>query len=299
MAQWYRGELAAPDRIRNGHGMNPKAPPGPSQDAEERFLEEMNGELAGWSDPVPRLKQALAQDELQLFSQPILLLRPPGGFPMAEVLVRLREEEALMLPPGDFLPVFEHYRMMVEFDRWVLRSALRWIARSPAAAIRRYSINVSSQSLEEGKFHRFVGAALQSTRVAPQALTFEIDESDTLARLDAAARFSLAVKKMGCRVMIDGFGRRSVSFAALKKLRADFVKVDGAIVRALLRSEVARQKLKAVVRVGEALGVEVVGECVEERDVLARLRDMRVGFAQGFGIARPAPIDRPPAPPQL
>jgi len=277
--------------------MKPKAPQAPAQDAEDRFLEEMNRELAGWSDPVPRLRQALEQDELQLFCQPILLLRPPGGFPMAEVLVRLREEEALMLPPGDFLPVFEHYRMMAEFDRWVLRNVLRWIARSPTAALRRFSINVSSQTLEEGKFHRAVAAELQSTRVAPQALTFEIDESDTLARPDAAARFSLAVKKSGCRVMVDGFGRRSVSFAVLKKLRADFVKVDGAIVRALLRSEVARQKLKAIVRVGEALGLEVVAECVEERDILARLRDMRVGFAQGFGIARPGPIDQAPTSP--
>jgi EAL domain-containing protein (putative c-di-GMP-specific phosphodiesterase class I) len=82
---------------------------------------------------------------------------------------------------------------------------------------------------------------------------------------------------------------------ALKKMRADFVKVDGAIVRALLRSEVARQKLKAVVRVGETIGIDVVAECVEEATILAKLRELGVGFAQGFGIARPAPIDRPPA----
>jgi EAL domain-containing protein (putative c-di-GMP-specific phosphodiesterase class I) len=277
--------------------MNPKDPKAASEEAEDRFLEQMNGELAGWSDPVPRLRQALEQDELQLYCQPILLLRPPGGFPMAEVLVRLREEEALMLPPGDFLPVFEHYKMMVEFDQWVLRSVLRWLAKSTAGGIRRFSINVSAQTLEEGEFPKFVGAELLAARVPPQALTFEIDESDTLSRLDAAARFAQAVKKTGCRVMIDGFGRRSVSFIALKRMRADFVKVDGAIVRALLRSEVARQKLKAVVRVGETIGIEVVAECVEEADILARIRELRVGFAQGFGIARPAPIDRLPAAP--
>lgn len=277
--------------------MNPKDPKAASEEAEDRFLEQMNRELAGWSDPVPRLRQALEQDELQLYCQPILLLRPPGGFPMAEVLVRLREEEELMLPPGDFLPVFEHYKMMVELDRWVLRSVLRWLAKSPAGGIRRLSINVSAQTLEEGKFPRFIAAELLAARVPPQALTFEVDESDTLTRLDAAARFALAVKKSGCRVTIDGFGRRSVSFMALKKMRADFVKVDGAIVRALLRSEVARQKLKAVVRVGETIGVEVVAECVEQADILAKLRELRVGFAQGFGIARPAPIDRAPSPP--
>jgi EAL domain-containing protein (putative c-di-GMP-specific phosphodiesterase class I) len=191
--------------------------------------------------------------------------------------------------------VFEHYQMMAEFDRWVVRSVLRWIAGAPQGAMRRFSINVSAQTLEEGKLPKFLAAELLATRVAPQALTFEIDESDTLARLDAAARFALAVKKTGCRVTIDGFGRRSVSFMALKKMRADFVKVDGAIVRALLRSEVARQKLKAVVRVGETIGIDVVAECVEEATILAKLRELGVGFAQGFGIARPAPIDRPPA----
>jgi len=277
--------------------MSPKEPNAGSGEDEDRFLEQMNRELTGWSDPVPRLRQALEQDELQLYCQPILLLRPPGGFPMAEVLVRLREEEALMLPPGDFLPVFEHYRMMAEFDRWVLRSVLRWLAGAPAAAIRRLSINVSAQTLEEGTFPKFLAAELLVARVPPQTLTFEIDESDTLARLEAAARFASAVKKSGCRVMIDGFARRSVSFTALKKMQADFVKVDGAIVRALLRSEVARQKLKAVVRVGETIGIEVVAECVEEAEILAKLRELRVGFAQGFGIARPAPIDRQPAAP--
>ena len=85
----------------------------------------MNRELSGWSDPVSRLQQSLDKDELQLYCQPILSLRPPGGFVMAEVLVRLREEEALLLPPGDFLPVFEHYKMMGQLDRWVVRHVLR------------------------------------------------------------------------------------------------------------------------------------------------------------------------------
>jgi EAL domain-containing protein (putative c-di-GMP-specific phosphodiesterase class I) len=130
-------------------------------------------------------------------------------------------------------------------------------------------------------------------RVPPQSLGFEVDENDTLARLEAAAGFSRAVKRSGCKVLIDGFGQRSVSFVSLKTLRPDFVKVDGSIVRNLLRSEVAPQKMKAVVRVGETIGVEVIAECVEEADILAHLRAMRVGYAQGFGIARPAPIQRP------
>lgn len=259
---------------------------------EEKFLEEMNRQLAGWSDPAARLRQALARDELQLYCQPILSLRPPGAFTIAETLVRLREEEALMLPPGDFLPAFEHFRMLGELDRWVVGHVARWLAHPPANAPRRLSVNVSGQTLEDATFPDFVAAALQAQRVPPQSLIFEVDEGDTLLRLDAATRFAHAVKRAGCRVLIDGFGQRSVSFVALKTMRADFVKVDGSIVRALLRSEVARQKLRAVVRVGETIGLEVIAECVEEDAILAQLREAQVGHAQGFGIARPAPIDR-------
>jgi EAL domain-containing protein (putative c-di-GMP-specific phosphodiesterase class I) len=273
--------------------MTPDDPTLPHAEKDDPFLEQMNRELAGWSDPVARLHQSLEKDELQLYCQPILSLRPPGVFVMAEVLVRLREEEALLLPPGDFLPVFEHYRMMPALDRWVVRHVLRWLANSPPGGFRRFSINVSGQTLEDAEFPRYLASELLAIRVPPQALTFEIDESDTLHRLEAAAHFAQAVRKSGCKVLIDGFGRRSVSFIALKALRADFVKVDGSIVRALLRSEVARQKMKAVVRVGETIGVEVIAECVEEADILAQLRGLRVGYAQGFGIARPAPIQRP------
>lgn len=264
---------------------------------EEKFLEEMNRELAGWRDPAARLRQALARDELQLFCQPILSLRPPGAFAMAEALVRLREEEALLLPPGDFLPAFEHYRMMGELDRWVVRHAVRWLAHPPAGGVPRLSLNVSGQALADAAFPRFVAEELLAQRVSPATLVFEVDEADTLSRLEAAARFAHAVKQTGCKVLIDGFGQRSVSFIALKTMRVDLVKVDGSIVRALLRSEVARQKMKAVVRVGEAIGVEVIAECVEEPEIVAQLRRLGVGYAQGFGIARPAPIDRSAAPP--
>ncbi|MEO8718300.1 MAG: EAL domain-containing protein [Burkholderiales bacterium] len=272
--------------------MTTEPPKSAAARSEEKFLEQMNRELAGWSDPAARLRQALARDDLQLYCQPILSLRPPGQFHMAETLVRLREEEALSLPPGDFLPAFEHFGMMAELDRWVADQVVRWLADAPASGMRRFSINVAGQTLEEAAFPAFVADLLRSRNVPPPALTFEVDEADTLARLEASVRFAHAVKQIGCKVLVDGFGRRSVSFIALKTMRADFVKVDGAIIRALRRSEVARHKLQAVVRVGDALGIEVIAECVEEADVLARLRAARVGYAQGFGVAQPMPIGR-------
>jgi EAL domain-containing protein (putative c-di-GMP-specific phosphodiesterase class I) len=262
---------------------------------EDQFLDQMGLELAGWSDPFARLRQALDRDELQLYCQPILSLRPPGGFVMAEVLVRLREEEVRMLPPGDFLPVFEHYGMMPELDRWVVSHVVRWLAGARSRGLRSFSINISVQTLGDPEFPGFVAAELRSMRVPPPALTFEVEESSVLARAESATQFADAVKRGGCKFAIDGFGQRSVSFAPLKTLRVDFVKVDGSIVRNLLRSSVADQKLRAVVRVGETIGVGVIAECVEEAGILARLRALSVGYAQGFGIARPAPIGQRPA----
>jgi EAL domain-containing protein (putative c-di-GMP-specific phosphodiesterase class I) len=267
-----------------------------SKPGEEQFLDRMSRELTGWRDPYARLRQALDGDELQLYCQPILALRAPGGFVMAEVLVRLREEEALMLPPGDFLPVFEHFGMMPELDRWVVSHVVRWLAGARPGGFRNFSVNLSVQTIGDPEFPGFVAAQLHSMKIPPAALTFEIEESSVLARTGSAVEFAAAVKAQGCKVAIDGFGQRSVSFAPLKTLRVDFVKVDGSIVRNLLRSSVAEQKLKAVVRVGEAIGVGVIAECVEETDILARLKALNVGYAQGFGIARPAPIaQRPPS----
>ena len=257
---------------------------------DDQFIEQMNCELAGWSDPFARLNQALDRDELQLYCQPILSLRAPGGFVMAEVLVRLREEESLMLPPGDFLPVFEHYGMMPELDRWVVSRVVRWLAGARPGAMRSFSVNISVQTLGDPEFPGFVATELRGMKVPPAALTFEVEESAVMARAESAAQFAAAVKSAGCRVAIDGFGQQSVSFAPLKTVRADFIKVDGCIVRNLLRSRVAEQKLKAMVRVGEAIGVGVIAECVEAGEILARLKALGVGYAQGFGIARPAPI---------
>ena len=271
---------------------DPKTGTKPSED---QFLDQMSRELIGWSDPLARLRQALDRDELQLYCQPILSLRPPGGFVMAEVLVRLREEEALMLPPGEFLPVFEHYGMMPELDRWVVSHVLRWLAGARPGGFRSFSINISVQTLSDLEFPGFVAAELRNLRLPPAALTFEIEESSVMARTGSAVEFAAAVKGEGCKVAIDGFGQRSVSFAPLKTLRVDFIKVDGSIVRNLLRSSVAEHKLKAVVRVGEIIGVGVIAECVEETDIFARLRALNVGYAQGFGIARPAPIAQRPA----
>jgi EAL domain-containing protein (putative c-di-GMP-specific phosphodiesterase class I) len=256
----------------------------------------MEANLTTWEEPATRLRQALERDELALFCQPVAALTGAVRFPMAEVLIRLREEEKALLPPGEFLPVFEHYGLMPALDRWVVRRVVQHIARG--SGIARFSINMSSQTIDDPAFPKAVAIELVSAGVAGTALLFEISENDTLARLQAAVTFSAAVRAVGCGIIVSGFGRRSATFMPLKTLRPEYVKVDGTIVRKVLSAPASEAKLRAILRVGEVMGFQCIAEMVEDQDILVRLKALGVGFAQGFGIQQPHPIEkiaRPPA----
>jgi EAL domain-containing protein (putative c-di-GMP-specific phosphodiesterase class I) len=263
---------------------------GKEQNEEEaQFLQEMDGELVGWDQPEQRLQEALEQDHLCLYYQPIVSLAGQGSIAMAEILVRLREEEERMLPPGEFLPAFEHFRMMDQLDRWVLRHAVRKLAGGGGTRV--ISVNASSQSIEGAGFAEFAAAQMLAAGLSPDALVVEIEESELLDQRAAVERFAGEVREAGCRLMLDGFARRSVSFEALRALKPDFVKVDGAVTRKIARSGTASAKMKAIQRLGDMIGIGVVAECVEEPAVLAALKQLKVGYAQGFGVGKPEPIE--------
>jgi EAL domain-containing protein (putative c-di-GMP-specific phosphodiesterase class I) len=255
---------------------------------DEKSIDGTSAELTGWPDALARLREALHKDEFALYCQPILALGREARYPMGEVLVRMREEERALLPPGEFLPAFEHYGMMPQLDRWVLRHVVRQLARG--SRIARFTVNVSGQTVRDADFASFAATELRAAGVPMNAVMFEIDESDVLAAVEAAERFASAVRVYGGGVLIDGFCRRAVTFAPFKALRPHYVKVDGSVIRRILTHEPSLTKLKAVLRVCQALDIGVVAECVEEQDVLARLKSLDVGYAQGFGVVQPQPI---------
>jgi EAL domain-containing protein (putative c-di-GMP-specific phosphodiesterase class I) len=255
----------------------------------EQHFRRLQTDLTGWEDPVGRLMQALKQNELELFAQPIVSLAQPGVIPMAEVLVRMREEEEALLPPGLFLEVFEYCGMMHELDRWVARQVVARLARGSKVPC--YSINVSSQTLTDERFLKDVVTSLRAANVRVGAIGFEISEDDLIAMPASAVEFAGAARRLGFSVILDSFGRRPDALSPLRELSADYVKVDGVIVRGLDTNQVARDKLDAVVRVSEAVGVKLIGECVETDAAIRRLREQGVTYAQGYGIGPPAPIE--------
>jgi len=255
----------------------------------EKFLDGMDEALSGWSEPQKHLQASLDNDDLTLFCQPIRALTGALEFPMAETLVRMRKEETSLLPPGEFLPVYEHFRMMPQLDRWVVRAVARHLARG--SKVPRFTINLSGQTVEDSNFPDYVAEQARAAGIAPDRILFEIDEADILARPWPAELLGAALKRIGSGSLIDSFGRNSVSFAPLKTLRVDFIKVDGSITRQVLARPAAETKMKAILRVGEALGIGVIAECVEDQDILLRLKALGTGYVQGLGISHPHPID--------
>jgi EAL domain-containing protein (putative c-di-GMP-specific phosphodiesterase class I) len=254
----------------------------------EVLLRQLNQDFMGWDDPPKRLLRAIERDELVLYAQPILALRAEQTFPMAEVLVRLQDDDAVFLPPRGFLPLFEHFRLLPQLDRWVARKSVAHLARLPR--VPRLCINITTQTLSDLAFVPELASEFARAKVSPSSLVIEISEDDVLDRADAVNAFIASLKAMGCQFAISGFGRRSVSLSSLATMRPNYVKVDGGIVRGLPLGQSSGKKLGAMVSIAKAVGFELIGECVETDETLAHLREAGVAYAQGFGIQVPAPI---------
>ena len=244
---------------------------------------------AAWSDPVAHLRQALAEDAFALYCQPIGAITRPMTFPMGEVLVRLREEEKAMRPPGEFLPVLEHYGMMPELDRWVVRQVLRRLAGG--CRIGRLCINLSAQTLADRGFPAFFADELLAADVAGDFVLFEIEESDALALPDCTARFAATIGSLGSDIVIESFGRGTGSAGVLSVPCLRYVKLHGSLTRRLVTGGMPTPDIEALLKPVLEAGVEVVADFMEEVDAVRRLKTLQITHVQGFGVYHPHPLD--------
>jgi EAL domain-containing protein (putative c-di-GMP-specific phosphodiesterase class I) len=249
----------------------------------------MNARTPERTDPVAYLRHALAEGQFSLFCQPIAAIAGPVAYPMAEVLIRLREEENALLPPGEFLPVLEHYGMMPELDRWVVGQVLRRL--SEGSEIPRFTINVSAQTIADPTFPHFFANEIIDTGVPAERVLFEIDETDALAVPACVSRFSATIGSLGSGMLIDGYGRGLDGLAPLKVPCVQFIKVDRSVIRQLVAGEIPTAKVNAVLRVTSEIGIHLIAEGVEDLEVLTRLKAMNFRYAQGFGVCAPQPMD--------
>jgi len=259
------------------------------------YLSSLTEELAGWGNPLERIRQAIRNDGFDLYTQDIVALRADATAKiMHELLIRMRDEEQHLVPPGTFLPLAERFGLMPEIDRFVVRKALaaRAAARpsAGATALPLLCINLARGTLEDRSFPEFVARALEQTGVSGQMLCFEIADSDIIACLAETTRLANELKPLGCRFSLDGFGRLGVGFGHVKALPLDFLKIDGRIVLQILRVPEALSRVRAIERVCKGIGIRTIAEMVESDECVERLRAVEIDYAQGFGIGKPHPF---------
>lgn len=256
------------------------------------YLSSLTEELSGGDDPRGRISQAIQNDGFDLYAQDIVALRADAPCTnMHELLIRMRDEEQNLVPPGTFLPVAEHFGMMPEIDRLVVRKAIaaHLAAPAPTDAVSApvHCINLARASIEDRSFPSFVARALEQSGVPGDALCFEIADGDAISCLAQAAHLAAELKPLGCRFALDGFGRARIGFDHVKALPLDFLKIDGSIILQIPRAPETLTKVRAIQRVCKALGIFTIAEMVESDDSLERLRAVGVDYAQGFGVAKP------------
>jgi EAL domain-containing protein (putative c-di-GMP-specific phosphodiesterase class I) len=261
------------------------------------YLRSIADELMGWDDPKAKLEHAIKENQFLLFAQKILPLRDGLSDPLCyEVLLRLREEEDNLLPPGGFIPTAERYGMMEEIDRWVVRNLIRWCLelkrRTPPQPVPLYCINLSEDTIRSTHFAGFLRKEVEKHGFNARSLCFEIGEPDIIGQHENVERLINTLKPLGCRFTVDSFGSVKVSFTHLKGLAVDFIKIDGVIIQNILRDPAELAKARAINTVCAKVGLRTIAEFVERKETLDKLRALGVDYVQGFGVALPGPIDK-------
>jgi diguanylate cyclase (GGDEF)-like protein/PAS domain S-box-containing protein len=236
-----------------------------------------------WND---RIEHALENDLLDLQFQGIYSTED-RSLSHLEVLVRMRDagERRAFLLPGQFIPHAEKSGKILEIDRWVLRESIRMLGEVPA--IPALAVNISGRSFGEPRLPQYIAEQLRHYGVAPRRLLVELTETSAVADLHDAQRFIEALRQAGCRVSLDDFGTGFSSFAYLKYLQVDSVKIDGLFIRNLPSDYENQLFVKAIVSVARGLHKTTIAECVEDDETLGMLKAFGVDYVQGYYFERP------------
>ncbi len=250
------------------------------------------GERLGEMHLAASMRQALARDAFVLFTHEIRDLADAGQPHCYEVLARMQDERGNLVKPGLFIPAAERYGFMPELDRWIVRRSFELLAGASAdMRATMLFINLSGLSLREDDMARFIGEAACDTGIEPANICFEITETAAVAQLAVGVRFMRELREMGFRFALDDFGAGMSSFAYLKNLPVDFIKIDGAFVRDMLDDPVDHVFVETIHRIGRLMGKRTIAEFIENDALLAEARAIGIDYAQGHAVGKPRPLD--------
>ena len=254
---------------------------------------------------VTRLQAALDQDRLRLFAQPIVPIRafgiegytlPLGSVPARkrhyEILVRI-EEDGRLISPGAFIPAAERYGLMTQVDFWVFSNTLAWLSdwlRQSKNNASLFSVNVSGISLSDARFRQDLTDHIAQAKLPAGSLCIEITESSAMANLSKVLEFIKDVKNLGCSFALDDFGSGLSSFAYLKTLPVDYLKIDGGFIKDIMDDATDFAMVQAINTIGHTMGLKTIAEFVESDAIYKKLAEIGIDYAQGYFTGEPRPL---------
>ena len=243
-----------------------------------------------------RVDHALQEGRFRLFGQSIIPLDPAhDGGRHLEILVRMVDAASgELLPPGQFVPAAERFKLGPKLDRHVLDRTLDWLERNPAALaqVELCAVNLCAASVNDPSFLAFLRERLARSTVPADRICLEITETSAVRDFNEAQNFIAAVRGLGVRLALDDFGAGFSSFAYLSRLDVDFIKIDGSFSRDIEHSPLSVSIVRAITEIARTLEKRTVAEFVENDAIRRRLAQLGVDYGQGYGIDRPRPIEQ-------
>ena len=261
-----------------------------NEETSEGYLVDLSSTVTGWDKPREKLRKAFSQNEFILYSQPIIKLGPgERGREHFEVFIRMKEEEDLMIPPGSFLPMLEYFSLGPTLDRYVLRKLLESYRSIKPGQRGIAHVGLCNDTLASPEFCAFVQEELKRTKTAGELLCFQFPGNEVNDPTSTAA-LADGLKKIGCQLSVGAMDDKEISFDAIKQFGARFLKISGRLMQGLEQSESIAAEVGAVASKCRWLGVQTIAQNVDNALTLDLLRKLDISFAQGHGIASPAPL---------
>ncbi len=261
---------------------------------DENLFVKRRGEMQ-W---ISKLTKALEEHQFELFYQPIEPIEQKSvESKKCEVLIRMKDGNNGHIPPNDFLPAAERYKLMPAIDRWVINNAFlnhKLLSDRIGKENNNYmfSVNLSPDFLAEDDSLDFIIFKFKEYKIDPKQICFEITETTAIGNMQAATDFIHKLKDIGCLFSLDDFGSGFSSFNYLKNLPVDFLKIDGIFVKDMDEDSVNRAMVEAINSLGQVIGLKTIAEFVRNADIIKELRKIGVDYIQGYEIGKPEPISK-------
>lgn len=238
---------------------------------------------------VSEISRTIEQDRLKLRCQRIAPISDANLTPHYEVLLSVLDKNGVWLPPVEFIQAAESYQRMTLVDQWVVETTLNWLDQHLGVldTLGGLAINLSGQSLTDPNFLQFILNKFKTIRVPPHKICFEVTETVAISNFNQGLAFMQDIRALGCEFALDDFGSGLSSYAYLKNMPVDYLKIDGAFIKDVLTNTSDQAMVKSINEISHVMGKKTIAEFVTNQEILRYLQTIGVDFAQGYGVEKP------------